>query len=169
MVFYRIMQKTNQKIVAIDVLKRKLPSLRRKGLKIAFTNGCFDILHLGHVNYLQACKQRNRILVLGLNSDVSVRKIKGDQRPIVPQKARAGVLAALECIDFVVLFSQETPLKLIQRVNPDILLKGADWKDKGIVGAKDVLKSGGKVEYVKFVKGYSTTDIIEAIKTKCLK
>lgn len=163
------MQKKNPKIVSLEILKRKLPGFRRQGKKIAFTNGCFDILHLGHVNYLQACKKKNRILVLGLNSDVSVRKIKGDKRPIVPQKARAIVLAALECVDFVVLFSQETPLKLIQMVNPDVLLKGADWKDKGIIGAENVLRAGGKVEYVKFVKGYSTTDIIEAIKTKCLK
>lgn len=157
------------KIIKLDALVERISTLKKNGKNIAFTNGCFDILHFGHVSYLEKAKNNNRILIVGLNSDSSVRKLKGDQRPIVPQKERAGVLAALECVDFVVLFSDETPMKLISAIKPDILIKGADWKGKGIVGEDIVRSIGGKIEFIKFEKGCSTTNIIKAVLDKCQK
>ena len=154
---------TDKKIVGLGTLKGKIARLRRQGKTIAFTNGCFDILHLGHVQYLEKAKGRDRVLIIGLNSDRSVRRIKGPQRPIVPQKARAAVLAALACVDYVTIFSEETPQKLIAALKPDVLIKGADWKGKWIAGSDVVRKYGGKVEYVRYVPRYSSTNIIEAI------
>ncbi len=148
------------KIISLQSLKKKLTSLRRSGKTIAFTNGCFDLMHIGHVKYLEKAKKQNRILIVGLNSDRSTSRLKGPTRPICPQKSRAAVLAALESVDFVVLFDEETPYKLIQAVKPDILIKGGDYKGKDVVGS-DVAK---KVELIKFVKGFSTSNIIEKIK-----
>ena len=147
------------KIINLPSLLKKLPALRRQGKIIAFTNGCFDLMHIGHVKYLQDASRGNRILVVGLNSDRSIRSIKGPSRPIVEQKSRAAVLAALESVDFVVLFNEDTPYKLISAVKPDILIKGADWKGKSVVGA-DLVK---KVEFIKYISGFSTTNIIEKI------
>ena len=154
---------TKTKIIKLPALKRKIAQLKRSRRKIAFTNGCFDILHMGHVNYLEQAKKNDRILIVGMNSDRSVKKIKGSDRPIVGEKQRAAILAALACIDYVVLFNEETPLKLIEAVKPDILIKGADWKKKGIVGSEHVRVHGGKIEYIKFVPGLSSTKIIERI------
>ncbi|MCK4881408.1 MAG: D-glycero-beta-D-manno-heptose 1-phosphate adenylyltransferase [Candidatus Omnitrophica bacterium] len=156
---------TQSKIIKIPTLKKKIYALRkgRRKCKIAFTNGCFDILHLGHVSYLEEAKRSADILVVGLNSDRSVRKIKGPKRPIVGERSRAGVLAALACVDHVVLFDEETPVKLIEAVKPDILIKGADWKGKGAVGSEIVRANGGKVKFIKFVKGVSSTNIINCI------
>ncbi len=149
------------KIVSLSALLKKIPALRRAGKVIAFTNGCFDLMHIGHVKYLQAAKKGNRTLIVGLNSDKSVARLnKGPQRPICPQKSRAAVLAALACVDFVVVFNEDTPLKLITAIKPDVLIKGADWKGKAVVGA-DVVK---RVELVTYIKGFSTTNIIEKIK-----
>lgn len=155
--------KSNLKIVTLTALQKKLPSLRRKN-KIAFTNGCFDILHFGHVSYLKKAKGQGRILVLGLNSDISIKKIKGPKRPIVDQKYRAGLLAALECVDFIVIFNEDTPEKLIKAVNPDILIKGEDWRGKEVAGAEFVKANGGKLELIKYISGLSTTEIIKKIK-----
>ncbi|MCR4337089.1 MAG: D-glycero-beta-D-manno-heptose 1-phosphate adenylyltransferase [Candidatus Omnitrophica bacterium] len=155
-----------QKIVTLPSLRRRIPHLRSQGLTIAFTNGCFDILHLGHVRYLEAAKKKNRVLIVGLNSDASVRKIKGPTRPVNSQEARAGVLAALSCVDFVVIFKEHTPYKLIQTLEPDVLIKGADWKGKEVVGADVVKARGGRVELIKYVDGCSTTDIIKKIEGK---
>ncbi|MGE0269075.1 MAG: D-glycero-beta-D-manno-heptose 1-phosphate adenylyltransferase [Candidatus Omnitrophota bacterium] len=152
------------KRLSINELKSELARLRKAGKTIAFTNGCFDILHFGHVSYLEKAKRGDRILVLGLNSDASIRKIKGAGRPIVPQRERAGVLAALASVDYVSIFSGQTPISLIKAVKPDVLIKGADWKGKGIVGEDFVKSYGGKVEYIKFEKGWSTTRIVELIK-----
>lgn len=152
------------KRLSINGLKRELARHRRAGKAIAFTNGCFDILHFGHVSYLEKAKKGNRILVVGLNSDVSIREIKGTGRPIVPQRERAGVLAALASVDYVSIFSAPTPINLIKAVKPDFLIKGADWKGKGIVGEDFVKSYGGKIEYIKFEKGWSTTRIVELIK-----
>ncbi|MEI7998414.1 MAG: D-glycero-beta-D-manno-heptose 1-phosphate adenylyltransferase [Candidatus Omnitrophota bacterium] len=158
------------KIISLQTLKTKLIALRKKGKTIAFTNGCFDLMHLGHVKYLQAAKKTDRILIVGLNSDQSILRIKGPSRPICPQKSRAAVIAALESVDFVVIFNEETPYQLIKALKPDILIKGADWKGKEVVGA-DLVK---KVELIKYVKGFSTTNIIEKImkdvslRTPCL-
>lgn len=154
---------TRTKIVKLPTLKKKIGVLRKKNHKIAFTNGCFDILHRGHISYLEQAKKSADVLVVGLNSDRSVRKIKGSKRPIVDERSRAAVLAALSCVDHVVLFDEETPLKLIQAVKPDVLIKGADWKGKGAVGSECVRRYGGKVKFIKFVKGCSSTKIINRI------
>ncbi|MBN1869888.1 MAG: D-glycero-beta-D-manno-heptose 1-phosphate adenylyltransferase [Candidatus Omnitrophica bacterium] len=154
---------THVKIVKIPTLKKKIRALRRKNLKVAFTNGCFDILHLGHVRYLKEAKRTADVLVVGLNSDRSIRKIKGPKRPIVDERSRAEVLAALTCVDYVVLFHDQTPLKLIEAVKPDVLIKGADWKGKGAVGSECVRSYGGRVKFIKYVKGCSSTGIINRI------
>jgi len=155
---------TKSKIVKLLTLKKKIAYARRQRKKIAFTNGCFDILHAGHVHYLQKAKKQNRILIVGLNSDRSVRTIKGPRRPIVKEQQRASVLAALACVDYVTLFGEATPLKLIDAVKPDILIKGADWKKKGAIGGDRVTANGGKIEYIKFLSGRSSTDLIKRIK-----
>jgi D-beta-D-heptose 7-phosphate kinase/D-beta-D-heptose 1-phosphate adenosyltransferase len=147
------------KIISLQSLKKKLIALRRQGKTIAFTNGCFDLMHMGHVKYLQLAKKSNRVLIVGLNSDQSISRIKGPSRPICPQKSRAFVLAALEMVDFVILFNEETPYKLIKALQPDILIKGADYKGKEVVGS-DLVK---KVELIKYVEGFSTTNIINRI------
>lgn len=153
-----------KKIVSVGSLKKKLGVLRRAGKKIAFTNGCFDILHFGHVSYLASAKKSGRILVVGLNSDDSVRRLKGPGRPVNNELDRAGVLAALAAVDFVVIFSEDTPYRLICDVKPDILIKGADWKGKEIAGADVVKKNGGKVELIKYLDGLSTSNIVKKIK-----
>ena len=155
------------KIVGLEILKGKLARHRREGKQIAFTNGCFDILHLGHVSYLEAAKGKNRILIVGLNSDASVKRLKGPDRPINSQKARAYVLAALSFVDYVIIFNEDTPLRLIKSVKPDVLIKGADWKGKEVVGSDVVKQSGGKVEFIKYITSYSTTNTIAAIQKTC--
>ena len=147
------------KILSLPALLKKLPALRRQGKTIAFTNGCFDLMHIGHVKYLEEASKGNRVLIVGLNSDASIHRIKGPSRPIVVQKSRAAVLAALESVDFVVIFNEATPYKIIAAIKPDILIKGADWKGKSVVG-EDLVK---KVEFVKYIQGFSTTNIIEKI------
>ncbi len=161
--------KLNKKIVSLQALKKKLPFYRKRGKKIAFTNGCFDILHYGHVYYLEKAKKDNRILIVGLNSDSSVRSIKGPQRPINPQQYRAALLAALSCIDFVIIFNELTPHKVIGNIKPDILIKGADWKGKDVVGRDTVLKYGGRVEFISYIPNQSTTKILEKITKRCAK
>lgn len=144
-------------------VSKELPKLRKKRKKVVFTNGCFDIIHAGHVRYLSKARSLGDVLVLGLNSDSSVRSIKGPLRPIVPEGERAEVLSALSCIDYIVLFGNPTPLKLIEAIKPDILAKGADWAAKDIVGGDVVKKSGGRIARVTLVKGKSTTNIIRRI------
>lgn len=160
---------TKHKIVKLPTLKKKLAGFRKQGKKIAFTNGCFDVVHYGHISYLEAAKKKDRVLVLGLNSDLSVKKLKGPNRPIVAQDNRAALLAAMECVDYVVMFNEETPLKLISSLKPDILIKGADYKNKIVVGSDIVYENGGKVEFIKFVKNCSSTNIIEKIIKQCKK
>lgn len=128
---------------------------------LVFTNGCFDILHVGHVRYLNAARKKGATLILGLNSDESVKKLKGPDRPINSEKARAEVLLGLSSVDIVVRFQEDTPLELIKKVRPDILVKGADYNIKTIVGSDFVLSIGGKVETIDLVKGFSTTKLIE--------
>ena len=155
---------TSKKIVALPSLKRAVSRFRKKGKKIAFTNGCFDLLHPGHIQYLEKAKKDNRILIIGLNSDRSVRSIKGKKRPINNQNDRASILAALECVDFVTIFNEDTPEKLIQAVLPDILIKGADYQGKKIAGSKAVKDKGGRLELIRFLPKYSTTMMIQKIK-----
>ena len=151
------------KIKKLTSLKRITAALKNKGKKVVFTNGCFDILHYGHVMYLEKAKRSGDCLIVGINSDLSVKKIKGPNRPIVNEFDRARVLAGLQSVDFVVIFNEETPLKLIQALKPDVLIKGYDWKNKGIVGSDFVKSYGGKVVTVKLAKGRSTTGIIKEI------
>ena len=132
--------------------------------KLVFTNGCFDILHAGHVDYLQNARQLGDGLLVGLNNDESVRKLKGDLRPIVDERARAMVLAALEAVDAVVLFKEETPGRLIDQVQPDVLVKGGDYLAEEIVGYQTVIATGGTVKVLPFLEGHSTTSIIKKIK-----
>jgi rfaE bifunctional protein nucleotidyltransferase chain/domain len=140
-----------------------LRRLRSKGKRIVFTNGCFDILHVGHVDYLSMARKMGDVLVIGLNSDSSVRKIKGKGRPVNSQLDRARVLSALEPVDYISIFGESTPEKLIKRLRPDILVKGGDWKLDNIVGGKFVRSCGGKVRRIPFVKGYSTTSVLKKI------
>jgi rfaE bifunctional protein nucleotidyltransferase chain/domain len=151
------------KILDRAILKDKLDLLRMEGKKIAFTNGCFDILHVGHIRYLIEAKKTADILVLALNSDSSVRAIKGEKRPLVPEDERAEVLAALECIDFVTIFTELTPLEVICCLRPDILIKGGDWPMDQIVGRKEIQQWGGRVTRIPEVIGKSTTNIVDKI------
>ena len=143
-----------------------LASFRREGRPIVFTNGCFDILHAGHVRYLREAARLGGALVVGLNSDASVRRLKGPERPINPVEDRAEVLAGLACVDLVAVFEQDTPEELIRAVCPDVLVKGADWKDKGVVGAEFVESRGGEVKLIELVPGRSTTAIVSRIKER---
>lgn len=134
-----------------------------KGKKIVFTNGCFDILHRGHVTYLSEARKLGDLLVVGLNSDASVHRLKGPERPINKELDRQYVLSQLKAVDFVEIFTEDTPLNLILKVKPKVLVKGGDWKIDQIVGAKEVIADGGDVFSLNFVDGYSTTNIIQKI------
>ena len=144
-------------------LKAIVARLKRQGRKVVFTNGCFDILHVGHVRYLRMAKQRGDVLVIGLNTDRSVKKIKGEKRPVVPEKERAEILSALEFVDYVVLFDEPDPLRLIKALKPNVLVKGADWPKSRIVGREIVEKIGGRVVRIPLVAGASSTGVIEKI------
>ena len=152
------------KILERGALRNKLEVLRKKGKKIAFTNGCFDILHVGHVRYLREAKKTADVLVLALNSDSSVRSIKGEKRPLINEKERAEILAALEFINFVTIFEESTPLELIKYLKPDILIKGGDWPEEKVVGREEIKKWGGRVVIIPEIEGKSTTNIVEKIK-----
>ncbi len=152
-----------KKIINLKILKQQAARLRRQGKKIAFTNGCFDLLHYGHICYLTKAKKKNRILVLGVNSDDSVKRIKGGGRPINPQSARAAILAALECVDYVTIFKENNPYNLIKNLKPDILIKGADWKYKEVLGSDLVKSTGGKIEFISYDPRFSTTKMIQKI------
>ncbi len=153
------------KIRSVDVLVDELNWHRKRNKKIVFTNGCFDILHTGHVKYLRFCKSHGDIVVVGLNSDNSVKKIKGDGRPINNQDDRAIILAALEMVDYVTIFEETDPLKLIKKVKPNILIKGQDWENKGVIGREFVESLGGKVILAPLVEGKSSTATIEIMKS----
>lgn len=137
--------------------------LRNKGKKVVFTNGCFDILHAGHCDYLNKSRAMGDVLVIGLNSDKSVRSIKGEKRPIVPEAERAFLLENLKAVDYVVKFDEDTPFELINAVLPDILVKGGDWAIENIVGREAVESNGGKVVNISFVNNTSTTNIIQTV------
>ena len=151
------------KIITAEKLAARLDEARKSGKKVVFTNGCFDILHAGHVRYLAAAGAEGDLLVVGMNSDASVRLIKGDRRPVVHQDHRAEVLASLGCVDYVVLFDAPQPLELIQTLKPDVLVKGADWTSETIVGSDFVKSNGGSVVRISLVPEISTSRIIEKI------
>jgi D-beta-D-heptose 7-phosphate kinase/D-beta-D-heptose 1-phosphate adenosyltransferase len=151
------------KIIDRSALQERLASLREQGLKIVFTNGCFDLLHAGHVAYLEKARSLGDCLVVGLNSDRSIKMIKDPRRPLVSEDQRAEVLAGLACIDWVVLFDEPDPYALIKDIRPDILAKGADWEADQIIGADLVTESGGAVRRIELVPGISTSEIIQRI------
>lgn len=156
------MDKIQQKIVTKDFFEQQAEALHRQ--KIVFTNGCFDVLHYGHVHYLAQARQLGDLLVVGLNSDASVRRLKGESRPVNPEQARAFVLAALEMVDYVCLFEEDTPYELIAAVKPDVLVKGGDYAVDNIVGSDIVKGRDGKVVVLPFVEGFSSSSIIKKLK-----
>ena len=153
-----------KKIFSLDELKTQVDSWKKSGEKIVFTNGCFDIVHRGHIEVLARTADFGDKLIIGLNSDSSIKKLKGENRPIINEKSRALLLASLTFVDAVVLFSEETPINLISTLLPNILAKGGDYDISTIVGHEVVQNNGGEVILVPFVDGFSSTDIIERIK-----
>jgi len=154
------------KIYSRDHILRQIAIWRFKDKKIVFTNGCFDILHLGHIEYLSKARDLGNILIVGLNTDDSVRRLKGTSRPVNNEDARAIIIAAMSFVDAVVLFDEDTPAELIEQIKPDILVKGKDYEGKEIVGADVVKSNGGDVITIELTHGYSTTHIIEKMKIK---
>jgi rfaE bifunctional protein nucleotidyltransferase chain/domain len=158
------LMKIKSKIMQKEEVSGLMDVWKYMGLKIVFTNGCFDIIHYGHIDYLARAASLGGKLIIGLNTDTSVSKLKGPNRPIQDQQSRALILAAMQFVDAVILFDEETPQELISFLIPDILVKGSDYRIDQIVGADVVLNNGGKVETMDFVAGYSTSNIIEKIK-----
>lgn len=154
---------SGRKIKKIKELKKTVEALHRQGKKIVFTNGCFDLLHYGHVIYLKKAKSKGDILIVAVNSDSSVRRIKGNGRPIVKEADRANVIAGLESVDYVTIFNEATPQKSIKTLKPDILVKGSDWGKNNIIGADIVAKYGGKVLTIALARGRSTTNLINRV------
>lgn len=157
---------SQNKILSLDELTNIVNKRRRYGEKMVFTNGCFDILHAGHVAYLKEARMLGDFLVVGLNSDNSVRRIKGEKRPINSETHRAKILESLQCVDYITIFEEDTPINLISSLIPDVLVKGADWKENEIVGADLVKANGGVVKTIKFQYDTSTTKILEKIKSR---
>ena len=157
------MEPYSTKLLAPNAAYDFVQTWKKQGKKVVFTNGCFDILHAGHVRYLEKAKASGDVLVVGVNSDASVKRLKGMNRPIVPEIDRCMVLAGLEAVDATVIFDEDTPEKIIEKLLPDILVKGADWPVDKIAGANTILAHGGEVKNIKFFEGRSTTSIIERI------
>ena len=147
--------------LAITSLEESCREIRLKNKKIVFTNGCFDILHPGHIHLLSKAKSLGDTLVVGLNSDLSVKKLKGDKRPLVSEDDRSRVLLSLRFVDYVIIFNELTPLKVIKKIKPDFLVKGGDYNENDIVGSDFVKASGGQVEIIKFLDGYSSSNYID--------
>ncbi len=152
-----------EKIKDKESLRGILEGLKTKGKRIVFTNGCFDLLHIGHIRYLEKAKSLGDILVVGVNSDRSVQRLKGPDRPILPEEERAEILSGLGCVDYVTVFDEPTPLDLISSFQPHILVKGGDWTKETTVGREVVEKLGGEVIILPFVEGSSTSNLIETI------
>jgi rfaE bifunctional protein nucleotidyltransferase chain/domain len=156
----------SKKIFTLKALSQQISRWRLKSDTIVFTNGCFDLLHTGHLHTLQEAKKLGDKLVVGVNATSSVQKLKGPNRPIQSEEDRSSMLSALQMVDAVILFEEETPIKIIEEISPDILVKGGDWKIENIVGANYVLSLGGDVKSIPLLEGYSTTDLIKKIKEK---
>ena len=155
-----------EKIKTREELQRLIHTLKKNGKRIVFTNGCFDILHVGHVRYLEQAKSLGDVLVVGINSDRSVRGLKGPRRPILPVEERGEILSGLGCTDYVTVFDEPTPFELVSLLQPDVLVKGGDWTPEQVVGREVVEGSGGRVVILPFVEGSSTTNIIDVILEK---
>ncbi len=151
------------KILANEDLEQRIAQWQKENLKVVFTNGCFDLLHLGHVDYLAKAKDLGDRLIIGVNTDSSVRRLKGIYRPLQDEKSRLHILASLQVVDAVILFDEDTPYELIKRIQPDVLVKGADYKPESIVGYDIVKAKGGEVKTIEFIEGYSTTAIEQRI------
>lgn len=158
------MEPHRPKIKTLQEAKEELNRLKAAGKRIVFTNGCFDILHPGHTRYLSSARELGDHLIVAVNSDRSVKAVKGPKRPILPAKARAELLAALSCVDMVIIFDEENPLEVIRYLGPDVLVKGGDWSQEEIIGADVVKDAGGEVSRIPFVTGYSTSAIIDKIR-----
>ena len=158
------MEKSADKIRVVSEARKKVSEWKSKGERVVFTNGCFDILHLGHVDYLEKARNLGDRLVVGLNTDSSVSRFKGTERPIQDQNSRARVISSLQFVDMVVLFDEDTPKELISSLVPDVLVKGSDYLAENIVGADVVKNAGGEVKTIDFVAGYSTSKVIEKIR-----
>ena len=154
----------NQEILTLDEAILRFGREKRNGRRIVFTNGCFDLLHPGHIGSLEQARSLGDALIVGLNSDASVRQLKGAGRPVLPERERAEILAALECVDAVVIFDELTPREIIARLLPDVLVKGADWPGDQIVGREEVEAAGGRVVSIPVVPGYSTSEILRKIR-----
>jgi rfaE bifunctional protein nucleotidyltransferase chain/domain len=154
------------KITELSALKTQVTSWKSEGKKVVFTNGVFDLLHIGHITYLSKAAELGDKLIIGLNSDASVKRIKGENRPVNEQNSRAALLASFFFVDAVVVFEEDTPLNLITILMPDVLIKGADYSIENIVGAKEIIANGGEVKTITFVEGYSSTSIIKKIQQK---
>ncbi len=152
------------KILSGESLKAKLQEWKSSGKKIVFTNGCFDLLHAGHINYLAEAAALGDVLIIGLNSDSSVQVLKGPARPVNPEQSRATMLASMFFVNAVTLFAEQTPLNIIKQIQPDVLVKGGDYEINQIVGAEETLAKGGEVKVLTFLPGFSSTAIIEKIK-----
>jgi D-beta-D-heptose 7-phosphate kinase/D-beta-D-heptose 1-phosphate adenosyltransferase len=152
-----------QKIKKREELYRFIKDLKAEGKKIVFTNGCFDLLHVGHIRYLEKARSLGDILIVGVNSDQSVRTLKGADRPILPEEERMEILSGLWCVDYITLFDEPTPLELISSLLPHVLVKGGDWTKETTVGKEPVERSGGEVVIIPFVQGSSTSNLIETI------
>ncbi len=158
------MKDYRQKIKSLEDAKKDIDRLKKDGQRIVFTNGCFDILHIGHARYLFQARELGDFLIVAVNSDRSVKDIKGPERPVINENERAEMLAALGCVDMTVIFDEDTPYEIIKILVPDVLVKGGDWKEEDIVGADIVKKAGGEIKSITFVEGSSTTNIINKIK-----
>ncbi len=152
-----------EKIKEREELRKALEKLRSNGKRVVFTNGCFDLLHVGHLRYLEEARSLGDVLIVGVNSDASVRTLKGPKRPILPLQERMELLSGLGCVDYVTSFKESTPLELISILKPHILVKGGDWSKETIVGREVVEGSGGEVVVLPFVEGNSTTSLVETI------
>jgi D-glycero-beta-D-manno-heptose 1-phosphate adenylyltransferase len=159
------MMNAAEKVLDRNTLKEKVDSLRQAGNRVVFTNGCFDLIHIGHIRLLQKAKEKGDFLVVAVNSDSSVRQIKEPGRPLMPEGQRAEVVAALGCVDRVTIFAEPDPLALIRLLKPDVLVKGNDWSEEEIVGAPDVIEAGGQVLRIQLEPGVSTSALIKRIRS----
>ena len=160
------MKKAKDKIVERKKLAKILAGLRAKGRRVVFTNGCFDLLHVGHVRYLNAARKKGDLLVVAVNTDDSMRRLKGPNRPLVPQRERAEILGGLAAVDYVTFFSEDTPAEIIAELKPQVLVKGADYKAQEIVGRDFMRRTGGKLVRIPLAKNYSTSKIIKDVIAK---
>jgi D-beta-D-heptose 7-phosphate kinase/D-beta-D-heptose 1-phosphate adenosyltransferase len=154
------------KLMTISQVNSFASSMRAQKKRIVFTNGCFDLLHAGHVSLLNKARAFGAVLIVGLNTDQSIRRLKGDKRPLINESDRVEVLSALDCVDSIVLFGENTPLKLIKEIKPDVIVKGADYKIAQVIGRAEIEKAGGRVELIKLTPGRSTTNVLDTILKK---